>query len=98
MRDDIKHQVAAIVKVLEEVSLAIDIAEEQHPPIHSLHEAHSVILEELEEAWADIKINLRGKSDEERRFIRAGIRGELIHVAAMAVRAVVDCLDEDDRP
>lgn len=53
--------------------------------MNSLHEGYAVVLEELEEAWDEIKVNPKRRDG-------AKVRDELIQVAAMAVRTVTDCL------
>jgi hypothetical protein len=50
-----------------------------HGPMQSAHEGYAVILEELDEMWAEVK-----RDD----MVRA--RSEAIQVAAMAVRFLVD--------
>lgn len=51
--------------------------------MHSLHEAHSVILEEVEEFWDQVKLKA-SKRD------HANILEELVQIAAMARRAAED--------
>lgn len=65
--------------VLSEVTRAT----EKHRPLHSAHEAYAVILEEVQEFWAEVM-----KKRAERSFVR--MRDELIQVAAMAVRTIYD--------
>jgi hypothetical protein len=55
----------------------------KNPPMHSHHEAYAVILEELEEYWAEV-MKRPGKRDPE------GLKAELVQVAAMAMRALSD--------
>ena len=52
-------------------------ARKNHPPLHSTHEAHSVIKEEFDEWWDSVKAD---KPDDD----------ELIQVAAMAIMAIVE--------
>lgn len=54
-----------------------------HSPLNSSHEAYSVILEELDEFWVEVK-KKRANRDKGLMF------KELIQVAAMAVRATSD--------
>jgi len=49
-------------------------------PFNSCHEGYGVILEELDEAWAEIKAN---KTENAKR--------EMLQVAAMAIRFLMDC-------
>jgi hypothetical protein len=51
--------------------------------MHSLHEAHSIILEEVEEFWDQVKLKA-SKRD------HANVFEELIQIAAMAQRAAED--------
>lgn len=55
----------------------------KHGPINSLHEGYAIILEELDEAWGEIK---------QQHIDRAALRKELIQVAAMALRTIHDVL------
>lgn len=54
-------------------------AVERYPPFNSTHEGYAIILEEVDELWDEVKAN------QQRRAI-----DEALHVAAMAVRFVVD--------
>lgn len=73
----------ALNDVAEELSAAIAA----HPPFHSAHEGYAVILEELDELWAEITPRMKN---------HAAIRKEALQVAAMALRYIVDL--EPDRP
>ncbi len=68
----------------------LDRAEKHHAPLHSLHEAYAVILEEVDELWEETR-----KKREERSKRR--IRSELIQIAAMAWRCARDMGIEDGR-
>jgi hypothetical protein len=63
-------------------------AEDAHAPMHSLHEAFAVILEEVDEFWDEC----RKKSSERDP---AHIRRELLQIAAMAWRCALDVLKVD---
>lgn len=78
----VDEQLAA---VRDEVIRAI----EKHPPMHSPHEGHSVIREELQELWAHVRADT-GRS--------AGARHEAIQVAAMGVRYLMDLVPFDPMP
>lgn len=67
--------------------LCIELIKAQagHLPMNSLHESYAVILEELDEAWDEIKLKAAKQN-------RENIRKELIQVAAMAWRS---CIDND---
>lgn len=54
-------------------------ATEKHGPMLSQHEGYAVILEELDEAWEEIKRNNKEAATE-----------EMIQVAAMALRFLID--------
>lgn len=54
-------------------------------PFNSLHEAYGVLMEEVEEFWAHVKVN------QKKRDLDA-TRKELIQVAAMAAKAI-ECID-----
>lgn len=72
-------------EVLDEVMRATSM----YQPLNSPHEAHSVIQEEFEEFWDEVKAyNLRKGRD-----TRPRMREELIQLAAMAIRAVTDVID-----
>ncbi len=58
-------------------------ASEKFPPFHSPHEGESVIREEFEELWEEIK-----KKQTDRSLIL--MRGECIQLGAMALRFLVD--------
>jgi hypothetical protein len=60
-------------------------ARKTHGPIHSAHEGYSVILEELEEFWGEVK-KKQAKRSRPRMF------KELVQVAAMAQRTAEDIL------
>lgn len=69
------HTDQAFAEVYEEFGRA----EKLFPPFHSAHEGYGVILEELGEVWDEIKVNNKEKA-----------REEMIQVAAMAIRFIVD--------
>lgn len=70
--DTVEDVVAAVVA-------EVTRAAAKHPPMNSAHEGYAVLLEELDEAWAEIK------SDRPE-----AARQEMVQVAAMAVRFIVD--------
>lgn len=65
------------------VTAELHSAEERFPRMSSEHEGYAIILEELDEAWEEIK-----KSPSKRDA--AAIRREMIQVAAMAMRFLGD--------
>jgi hypothetical protein len=68
-------------QVLDEVLDELLRARAIHPPFRSLHEAYAVILEELDEVWAEIKAK---KPDYDK------LRVEGIQLCAMTLRFVTE--------
>lgn len=60
-------------------------ARKKHPPINSAHEGYSVILEELDEFWEEVRKN---KTQRQPFWMLA----ELVQIAAMAQRTAEDVL------
>jgi hypothetical protein len=56
-------------------------AVEKHPPMHSAHEGHSVIREELDELWDLVR---------EDRATNLAASHEAAQIGAMAVRYIID--------
>lgn len=75
-----------IERVLMDARAELSQAIRTHGPMRSAHEGHSVILEELDELWDEIKKKRSERSDR-------ALRIEAIQVAAMALRFVIDVLD-----
>lgn len=67
----------------ELVTLELDRARFGNKPINSLHEGYAVILEELDEFWAELKKNSRDR-DLKNCVV------ELVQIAAMAQRTCED--------
>lgn len=76
---DQTYSQGAIDRVVHQVVTEVQRARSLHPKFASAHEAYAVILEELDEAWEEIKAN---------DITRA--RAEMIQVAAMAFRFLLD--------
>ncbi len=68
-------------KVLDDVRSELLSAVDKFPRLYSDHEGYSVILEELDELWDDIKSKDATIEDK---------RKEAVQVAAMAVRFILD--------
>jgi hypothetical protein len=76
------------------VSTAIDAIEKEclracvkHPnSFHSAHEGYAVILEEVDELWDEVKLQTSRPEC---------LRKEAIHVAAMALRFLIDVCEEE---
>lgn len=77
----------AVGRVLDEVWDEVERAMSKHASMHSPHEGISVIREEFEELWDEIKPNAGGRDNAARK--------EAVQLAAMAVRYIVD-LDPKD--
>ena len=69
------------------VALEIESARRKHKPINSVHEGYAVLLEEVEEFWAEVMKRTKDRS--------AGkMRAELVQIAAMAQRTCEDVVDQ----
>lgn len=68
-----------IDEILLDVRNSFAQARAKHKPMNSAHEGYSVILEELDELWNEVK-----RDDLERA------KKEAYHVAAMAIRFIYD--------
>lgn len=78
-----------IAKIVTEVAAEVVRASSLFDPMNSPHEAHSVIEEEYDEYWDEVKAFNPRKG----RDTRPRQREELIQLAAMAVRAITDTID-----
>lgn len=76
-----ERRMAEVDRVLAFVRAEIERAMRKHGPMASAHEGYAVILEEVDELWADIKAD-RGTTE-------AAMR-EAIQIAAMGIRYVAD--------
>jgi hypothetical protein len=72
-------------RLLAEVGAEVARAEAKHAPMHSPHEGHSVIREELDELWEHVRADT-GRS--------ADARKEAIQIAAMGVRYALNLCSE----
>lgn len=79
---DEKNQ--AVDDFLVDVSLEVERAMGKHAPMHSLHEAYAVILEEMDEFKAHVWMKQSKRDPQE-------VYTELVHIAAMCARCVADC-------
>lgn len=70
---------AQLEHVLTEVVRELLRATKKYGKFHSMHEGHSVILEELEELWDEVKGNQKVLAKE-----------EAVQVAAMGIRFILD--------
>lgn len=74
-------------QILKEVFAEHDRASLLYPPFNSPHEGYSIILEELEELWEEIKKSPKKRDPK-------AMRTEAIQLAAMAFRFLQDCTEE----
>lgn len=72
---------------IEAVIREIIQAQRYYPDFHSAHEGYAVLLEEVDELWAEIK---KRKQNPDR------MRQEAIQVAAMAIRFVLDICEKEE--
>lgn len=75
-------------KALVEIAAEHAAAAERYPAFNTAHEGYAVLLEEVDELWAHVKVR-QGKRDV------AAMRREAVQVAAMALRFVVDVCGEE---
>lgn len=57
---------------------------------HNAHEGYAVLLEEVDELWENVKLN-QSNIDRDLKMML-----EAIHVAAMAIRFIIDCGDQEE--
>jgi len=87
-----EQQRLKILGICREVANELFRAKKLHPSkFHSPHEADSTIREEYEEFWDEVKAFNLPKG----RDTRPAMRVELIQLAAMAVRAILEVTDAD---
>lgn len=67
----------------EDVRKELARARDGHAALNSVHEAYSVILEELDEFWEQVRLKRQHRH-------RGKMYRELVQIAAMAERAAVD--------
>lgn len=70
-------------EAFEAVRAELTSAMAKFPPFNSAHEGHSVIEEEFDELWDEIKLKQGARTLE-------NMRAEAVQVAAMAIRFIVD--------
>lgn len=79
--DDIEFR-----KLIDDVVCEYDIAVEKFGAFNTQHEAYAVILEEMDELWDEIKKQSKPRTPQN----KLAIMKEAAHVAAMAIRLIVD--------
>jgi len=72
--------------LLQQIGEEVARAEALHAPINSVHEGYSVILEELDEFWEQVRMKRKDRDPEK-------MRAELIQTAAMCIRTIRDVID-----
>ena len=78
-----------VARALREIEFEAALARGVWPAFNSMHEGYSVILEELDELWDEIKTKPRDS---------AAVRAEAIQVGAMALRFLVDLCEVEEGP
>lgn len=71
----------------EDVEVECLKAMAKFPSFNTAHEGYAVLLEEMDELWAEVKKKQGASGRPE------AIRKEAIQVAAMALRLIIDCTD-----
>jgi len=71
---------------LDDIKKELNDARMAFPNFHSYHEGYAVLKEEVDELWDAIKT---------KDFDPDQIKKEAIQVAAMALRFLTDCCDEE---
>lgn len=69
-------------------------AQANYPAFNSLHEAYSVLREEMDELWEEVRKKQKVGSEVNLERV-AGARREGIQVVAMALRLLLDCCDKN---
>lgn len=75
-----------LTTLFAELEAELESATKQFAPMNTPHEGYAVILEELDELWAEVK-----RKDSEAR--RVDMRAEALQVATMAIRFIRDVCD-----
>ncbi|HTI72296.1 MAG TPA: hypothetical protein VMF06_20145 [Candidatus Limnocylindria bacterium] len=83
--DSSSGDVKASRDFLRMVAIEFARAEAEYPRYHSLHEGESILREEFEEFWDEVKLKA-SKRDPVR------IAAELVQIAAVALRIYVSCV------
>lgn len=74
------------MNILDELAQSLDKARVKHNNMHNSHEAYAIIKEEFDEVWEEIRKLQYDSTDN-----TAQLRKELLHTAAMCIRAIEDC-------
>ena len=87
IKNGLEQEVLGITK---EIFAEVCRAQKDTTPINNLHEAHSVIMEGFDEFWEQVKVNPRKLYEDDQKVRLRKISEELIQVAAMCVRTIID--------
>ena len=74
------------IKALELVARELTRAQQKWPPFNTNHEGHSIIEEEFDELWDEIKAN----RPDYHGYFDSAMQKEATQLAAMALRFLVD--------
>lgn len=80
---------ATLDEITKEIQGEVQYAITMYPKFASAHEGASVLREEFEELWDEVKIK-QGKRD------RIAMRKEAVQVAAMAIRFIYDLTQTEE--
>lgn len=72
------------IEIESDVDAELCKALTSYPAFNSAHEGYAVMLEEVEELWAEVRTNAKHRNIET-------MRAEAIQIAAMAMRFALDC-------
>lgn len=75
-------------EIFDEIKEEVAIAIKKYPSFHSLHEGYAVLLEEVDELWEQVK-----RKQGNRNYY--SVKKECIQIAAMAIRIIRDCGEQD---
>lgn len=84
---EISPSPSSIKRVLEDTEAELRKAITSYPSFHTAHEGYAILLEEVDELWAEVKKKQGSEARPER------IRKEAVQVAAMALRLILDTTD-----
>lgn len=85
-----QRELEQIKEISIEVGDEVRRATQLHGSIQSLHEAYGIIKEEFDEFWEQVKVNPKKLTPETQQLRLKNLREELIQIAAMCVRTIMD--------
>jgi len=89
--DNTSNVIPKVNLQLDRIRKELGRAMKVHAPMNSPHEAYAVILEEVDEFWDDVKINPKKLDQCGQDKRKAHMQMELLQIAAMCIRATIDC-------